>query len=57
MKIEVEERIGVSGVVGFVAVLWWVFAAVCVVGFFIFLFQWLGVEVVVGGDGCGCGHG
>ena len=27
-------RIGVAGVVGFVAVLWWVFAAVCVVGFF-----------------------
>ena len=29
-------RIGVAGVVGFVAVLWWVFAAVCAVGFFFF---------------------
>ena len=51
-------RIGVVGVVGFVAVLWWVFTTVCAVGFF-FFFGWLGVEVVVGGGGCGndYGHG
>ena len=47
---------------GFVAVLWWVLAAVCAVGFFLFylfIFWWLGVEVevVVGGGGCGCGCG
>lgn len=30
----VEVQIGVAGVVGFVAVLWWVLAAVCAVGVF-----------------------
>ena len=48
--------------VGFVVVLWWVFATVCAVGFFIFylflfIFWWLGVEVVVSGGGCGYDHG
>ena len=33
-------RIEVVGVVGFVAVLWWVFTAVCAVGFFFFLGGW-----------------
>ena len=48
--IGVEVRIRVAGVVGFVAVLWWVFVVVCAVGFL--FFWWLGVEVVVGdGDG------
>ena len=45
--------IGVAGVVGFVAVL----DAVCAVGFLFYLFWWLGVEVVVGGGGCGCDRG
>ena len=44
-------RIGVAGVVGFVAVLWWVFAAVCAVGFFFLggwgLRLWLVVVVAV----------
>ena len=65
MKIGVEVRIRVYGVVGFVAVLWWVFAAVCAVGFifyFIYIYfggwglrLWLVVVVVamavVRGDG------
>ena len=46
-------QIGVARVVGFVAVL----AAVCAVVFFFFFFWWLGVEVVIVGGGCSCGHG
>ena len=40
LQIRVEVRIGVVGVVGFVAVLWWVFTTVCAVGFFFFLGGW-----------------
>ena len=58
MQIRVEVRIGVVG--------WWVLWQFCggfspwfVPWVFFFFFWWLGVEVVVGGDGCGngCGRG
>ena len=47
MKIRVEVRIGVVGVVGFVAVLWWVFATICRGFFFNFfyIFWWLGLRL------------
>ena len=34
VEIGVEVQVEVAGVVGFVAVLWWVLAVVCAVGFF-----------------------
>ena len=46
-------RIGVAGVVGFVAVFVVGFRCSLCHGFF--FFGWLGVEVVVGGGGCGHG--
>ena len=49
LKIEVEVRIWVAGVVGFCC-------GLCC-GFFFFFFWWLGVEVVVGDGGYGYGRG
>ena len=73
VQIRVEVQIEVARVVGFgydfVAVLWWVLAAILwrFYGgfwvrfvswvFFFILFWWLGVEVMVSGGGCGCGRG
>ena len=56
VEIKVEVQIGVVGVVGFVVVLWWVWKRFVPWVFFL-IFWWLGVEVLVGGGGCSCGHG